>query len=91
MSEAIVRAGKSGEIVQDRKGSFGAVLGTLPVNSPAAERIIRKALDDALDKAVSTEAASVLNASLDPLDSMRRRARDQRWIGWESLHAPDPA
>lgn len=70
-----------GDILRDQVGGFGSVLATLKIECPADARVLRRAL-----KAEGSERATIW---ITELDAIVKRAGNQRWRGWESVHEPE--
>ncbi len=89
-NEVVARAG-DGEILGDRVGAFGAVQAGIFVRSASEARALRQALSDGLDHSRSHASTSLINKWLDEVEGTLRRAREEQWTGWESVHDPRSA
>lgn len=91
MQDDLIALADDGEILSDSVGAFGAVQAGIFIRSASEARALRQALTDGLDHSRSHASTSLINRWLDEVEGALRRARDERWTGWESVHGPRSA
>jgi hypothetical protein len=78
------------EVLQDREGAFGAVIAGIHMRSGADARLLKQILSEALATRTLADSADRIRRWISEVDSAQRRASEDLWIGWESLHgSPD--